>query len=95
MRDPTRGGVAAALNEIARQSQVSLEIDEALISVKPVVAAACEALGLDVLHVANEGKMLIFVAAEAAETALTIIQNSRYGQAAQIIGTARILNPPT
>ena len=89
MRDPTRGGVAAALNEISRQSQVCLEIDEALIPVKPGVAAACEALGLDVLQVANEGKMLIFVAAEAAETALTIIKNSRYGQEAQIIGTAK------
>jgi hydrogenase expression/formation protein HypE len=89
MRDPTRGGVAAALNEIARQSQVCLEIDEALIPVSPGVSAACEALGLDVLQVANEGKMLIFVAPEAAETALTTIRASRYGQAAQIIGTAK------
>ena len=89
MRDPTRGGVAAALNEIARQSQICLEIDEAMIPVSPGVEAACEALGLDVLQVANEGKMLIFVAPEAAETALTIIWNSRYGQDAQIIGTAQ------
>ena len=89
MRDPTRGGAAAALTEIARQSQVCLEINETAIPVKPAVAAACEALGLDVLQVANEGKMLIFVAAEAAETALTIIRNSRYGQDAQIIGTAQ------
>jgi hydrogenase expression/formation protein HypE len=90
MRDPTRGGVAAALNEIARQSQVCLEIDEALIPVTPGVAAACEALGLDILQVANEGKMLIFVAPEAAETALTIIRASRYSQDAQIIGTAKL-----
>jgi hydrogenase expression/formation protein HypE len=89
MRDPTRGGVAAALNEIARQSQVCLEIDEALIPVSPGVSAACEALGLDVLQVANEGKMLIFVAPAAAETALTIIRASRYGQQAQIIGTVK------
>jgi hydrogenase expression/formation protein HypE len=89
MRDPTRGGVAAALNEIARQSQVALEIDEALIPVSPGVSAACEALGLDVLQVANEGKMLIFVAPDAAEAALTIIRASRYGQEAQIIGTAK------
>jgi hydrogenase expression/formation protein HypE len=89
MRDPTRGGVAAALNEIARQSQVALEIDEALIPVTPGVAAACEALGLDVLQVANEGKMLIFVAPEAAETALAIVRASRYGQDAQIIGAAK------
>jgi hydrogenase expression/formation protein HypE len=93
MRDPTRGGVAAALNEIARQSQVALEIDEALIPVSPGVSAACEALGLDVLQVANEGKMLIFVAPEAAETALTIIRASRYGQNAQIIGTAKPTPP--
>ena len=89
MRDPTRGGVAAALNEIAHQSQVALEIDEALIPVSPGVSAACEALGLDVLQVANEGKMLIFVAPEASENALTIIRASRYGQNAQIIGTAK------
>jgi hydrogenase expression/formation protein HypE len=93
MRDPTRGGVAAALNEIGCQSQVCLEIDEALIPVSPGVSAACEALGLDVLQVANEGKMLIFVAPEAAETALAIIRASRYGQEAQIIGTARPTPP--
>ncbi len=62
MRDPTRGGAAAALTEIARQSQVCLEINETAIPVKPAVNAACEALGLDVLQVANEGKMLILVA---------------------------------
>jgi hydrogenase expression/formation protein HypE len=89
MRDPTRGGVASALNEIARQSQVCIEIEEARIPVKPVVAAACEALGMDVLHVANEGKMLIFVAPEAAEKSLDIIRTSRYGQEAQIIGTVK------
>ncbi len=93
MRDPTRGGVAAALNEIARQSQVCLEIEESAIPVKPGVAAACEALGLDVLQVANEGKMLIFVAPEAAATALAIIKASRYGQEAQLIGAA-IPSPP-
>ncbi len=89
MRDPTRGGVAAALNEIARQSEVCLKVDEVAIPVKPGVAAVCEALGLDVLQVANEGKMLIFVAPEAAETALAIIRASRYGQEARIIGTAK------
>jgi hydrogenase expression/formation protein HypE len=93
MRDPTRGGVAAALNEIARQSQVALEVDEALIPVSPGVSAACEALGLDVLQVANEGKMLVFVGPEAAESALTIIRASRYGHAAQIIGTAKPAPP--
>lgn len=89
MRDPTRGGVAAALNEIARQSQVCLAVEEAHIPVKPAVAAICEALGLDVLQVANEGKMLIFVAPEAAGTALNLIRGSRYGEAAQIIGVVQ------
>ena len=112
MRDPTRGGLAAALNEIARQSQVFMEIDEARVPVKPAVAAACEALGLDVFKVANEGKMLIIVAPGDASRALEILQSSRYGQEARIIGavgdgeagrvqvrtligTARILDPPS
>jgi hydrogenase expression/formation protein HypE len=86
MRDPTRGGIAAALNEIARQSQVSVEIEEALVPVRPGVAAACEALGLDVFQVANEGKMLIFVAPEDAARALALVKESRYGRMARLIG---------
>ena len=86
MRDPTRGGIASSLNEIARQSGVSLEIVETLIPVKPAVAAACEALGLDVFQVANEGKMLVIVAPEDASRALELIQESRYGSEARIIG---------
>ncbi|MGA9753700.1 MAG: hydrogenase expression/formation protein HypE, partial [Desulfobaccales bacterium] len=86
MRDPTRGGIAAALNEIARQSQVSMEIIEARVAVQPAVAAACEALGLDVFQVANEGKMLIIVAPEDAAKALFIIRRSPYGEAARVIG---------
>ena len=89
MRDPTRGGIAGSLNEIARQSQVSMEITETLIPVKPAVAAACEALGLDVFKVANEGKMLIIVAPEDASRALDLIQGSRYGAEARIIGEVR------
>jgi len=86
MRDPTRGGIAAALNEIARQSQVFMEIEEAQVPVKPAVAAACEALGLDVFQVANEGKMLIIVAPEDAPRALSLVQQSPYGQEARLIG---------
>ncbi|MFH1594791.1 MAG: hydrogenase expression/formation protein HypE [Pseudomonadota bacterium] len=86
MRDPTRGGIAASLNEIARQSQVSMEIEEAQVPVKPAVAAACEALGLDVFQVANEGKMLIIVAPEDAPRALSLVQQSPYGQEARLIG---------
>jgi hydrogenase expression/formation protein HypE len=86
MRDPTRGGIAAALNEIARQSQAAMEIIESRVPVAPAVAAACEALGLDVLQVANEGKMLIIVAPEDASKALFIIRRSPYGEAARVIG---------
>ncbi len=86
MRDPTRGGIAASLNEIAHQSGVSIVIEETAIPVKPAVAAACEALGLDVLQVANEGKMILVVAPEDADRALEIVRNSRYGEDAAIIG---------
>jgi hydrogenase expression/formation protein HypE len=86
MRDPTRGGIAGSLNEIARQSKVSITVEEALIPVKPAVAAACEALGLEVFKVANEGKMLIIVAPEDASRTLDLVRGSRYGAEAQIIG---------
>lgn len=86
MRDPTRGGVASSLNEIARQSGVSIRIDDTAIPVNPSVAAACEALGLDVLQTANEGKMIIIVSPEDAERALEIIRSKRYGENAAIIG---------
>lgn len=86
MRDPTRGGIAAALNEMARQSQVAIEIIEARVPVRPAVAAACEALGLDPFQVANEGKMLIAVPAAEADEALALVRQSPYGEEAQIIG---------
>jgi hydrogenase expression/formation protein HypE len=89
MRDPTRGGLAAALNEIARQSQVGLELWEEEIPVPPGVAAACDALGLEVLNLANEGIMLIFVAPEGAFRALELVKSSPYGREARIIGRAR------
>ncbi len=93
MRDPTRGGVAAALNEIARQSQVAIEIDEARVPVKPGVAAACEALGLDPFQVANEGKMLIMVAEKEAARALARTRRSPYGQDAVVIGEVKAYPP--
>jgi len=89
MRDPTRGGLAAALNEIARQSRVTMEIMEDRVPVAPAVAAACEALGLDVFQVANEGKMLILVHPKDAAKALFIIRRSPYGEAARVIGRVR------
>ncbi len=87
LRDPTRGGVAATLNEIAEQSQTAIEIEEERLPVQPAVAAACEALGLDPLTVANEGKMVVIVPPAAADQALAVIRGSRYGANAVRIGT--------
>ena len=87
LRDPTRGGLAATLNEIAAQSQTAIEIQEEQIPVQPAVAAACEALGLDPLTVANEGKMVVIVPPAEVDRALAIIRKSRYGQGAVAIGT--------
>ena len=89
LRDPTRGGLAATLNEIAGQSQVAIEIQEERVPVQPAVTAACEALGLDPLTVANEGKMVVVVAPDDASQALQVIRASRYGQGAQIIGAVK------
>jgi len=74
LRDPTRGGVATTLKEIARQSDVAIVLDEAALPVSPAVAGACAILGLDPLFVANEGKLLACVAPEAAEAALAIMR---------------------
>ncbi len=86
LRDPTRGGVASTLNEIAFQSQVCITLDETAIPVKPTVQAACEMLGFDPLYVANEGKLLAIVANEDAHTILRVMHASPYGREAAIIG---------
>ena len=86
MRDPTRGGVAASLNEIAAQSGVGIVLTEAAIPVKEEVRSACEILGLDPLYVANEGKLLVFVPSEHASGVLERIQQNQHGRDAQIIG---------
>lgn len=86
LRDPTRGGVAAALNELATLATTGVEIDEAAIPVQPAVAAACEILGLDPLVVANEGKLLAVVPAAAAEAALAALRAHAYGTRATVIG---------
>ncbi|WP_424360304.1 hydrogenase expression/formation protein HypE [Methylocystis parvus] len=88
MRDPTRGGLAATLNEIAQQSSVGFRLDEAAIPVKPEVAAACELLGLDPLNVANEGKLVAVAAPEAADALLDAMRAHPLGQAAALIGVA-------
>ena len=88
MRDPTRGGLAATLNEIAHQSGVGFAIEEEAIPVRPEVAAACELLGLDPLYVANEGKLVAIVAPEAAEALLAAMRAHPLGRDAAIIGQA-------
>ena len=85
MRDATRGGVASALNELARASNVAVLVDEAAVPVKAGVAGACELLGIDPMYVANEGKLVAFVAPEAADAALTALRTvPGCDQAAQI-----------
>ena len=74
MRDATRGGVATVLNELARSSGVAILVQEARIPVKPEVAGACEILGIDPMYVANEGKLVAFVAPGAAEAALAALR---------------------
>ncbi len=86
LRDPTRGGVATTLKEIARQSQVDITLQEATLPIASAVASACTILGLDPLFVANEGKLLAFVAAETAEQALAILKSHEFGRQAAIIG---------
>jgi hydrogenase expression/formation protein HypE len=87
LRDPTRGGLATTLNEIARQSGVGMNLEEAAIPVLPQVDAACELLGLDPLYVANEGKLVAVVAAEAADAVLAAMRAHPLGAAAARIGT--------
>ncbi|TPQ28217.1 hydrogenase expression/formation protein HypE [Methylomonas koyamae] len=86
LRDPTRGGLAAVLNELAGQSGVGIVIDEARIPVKAQVKAACEILGLDPLYVANEGKLVCICDADAAETLLATMRRHPLGRDAAIIG---------
>jgi hydrogenase expression/formation protein HypE len=86
MRDPTRGGLATTLNEIASQSKVSIRIYEDKIPVKEAVRSACEMLGLDPLYVANEGKLVAFVSPESAESVLQAMKHNHYGAESDIIG---------
>ena len=86
MRDPTRGGVAATLNELAQSSKVGIRIIEKSIPVLPAVASACGLLGLDPLHVANEGKLIASVAPASAEHILAAMQSHPLGKSASIIG---------
>jgi hydrogenase expression/formation protein HypE len=86
MRDPTRGGLAATLNEIADQSGVGIHLQEAAIPVRPEVEAACELLGLDPLNIANEGKLIAICAAEDADRLLAAMRAHPLGVQAAVIG---------
>jgi hydrogenase expression/formation protein HypE len=86
MRDPTRGGLASTLNEIASSSGVGVEIDETALPVHAEVQSACEILGLDPVYVANEGKVVLFVAPEADEQALAVLRAHPLGREAARIG---------
>ncbi|MEI8032632.1 MAG: hydrogenase expression/formation protein HypE [Chlorobiaceae bacterium] len=87
MRDPTRGGVAATLNELASSSGRGIEIEESAIPVKGEVRGACELLGIDPLHVANEGKLIVAVPAREAERAVEVMRMTEEGRDAVIIGS--------
>lgn len=87
LRDPTRGGLAASLNEIALSSKCGIEIDDSLIPVQPIVQSACEILGLDPLLVANEGKLVCIVPQQDVAKALSAIKSSTHGSNAAVIGT--------
>jgi hydrogenase expression/formation protein HypE len=86
LRDATRGGLAAALNELAAASNVGIVIDERKVPVRPAVQAACEMLGFDPLYVANEGKCVAFVPAASAEAVLAAMRAHPLGAEAVIIG---------
>ena len=86
LRDPTRGGVGTALNEIAEKSEIGIKIYEEKIPLKTAVIGACELLGFDPLYLANEGKLMAFVAAEHAAAVLAAMQANPYGKEAAIIG---------
>ena len=89
MRDPTRGGVATTLNEIAKQSQVGIELWEEKLPFKESVLGAAELLGIDPLYLANEGKVIVIVPKEEAEKVLAIMQAHPYGKEAVIIGEVK------
>ncbi len=92
MRDPTRGGLSSALNEIAAQSKVGIELDESAIQVREEVKGACEMLGLDPLYVANEGKLIAIVDPGVADRVLAAMRSHRFGGQAQMIGKVTAKN---
>jgi hydrogenase expression/formation protein HypE len=86
LRDPTRGGLATALNELAQQSELGIVLDEAALPLRPAVVGACEILGIDPLYVANEGKLVAVVASEVADRALASLRAHPLGVEARLVG---------
>ena len=95
LRDPTRGGVASALNEIAASARVGIVLDESKIPMDEDVRGACEMLGLDPLYVANEGKCLMIVSPDRAGAALRAAREHPLGGRAEIIGEVVEAHPGT
>jgi hydrogenase expression/formation protein HypE len=95
MRDPTRGGLSSALNELAAASQVGVELDERAIPIKDAVRGACEILGLDPLYVANEGKLIAIVAPEAADRLVEVMRQHPLGRDSAVIGSIVAAHPGT
>jgi len=93
LRDPTRGGVATALNEVALQSGVSIHLFEENLPVNNSTSAACDILGLDPLYVANEGKCLVIVPEDDCERVLDAMKGQKYGKASRVIGEVNEDNP--
>jgi hydrogenase expression/formation protein HypE len=93
LRDPTRGGLATTLNELALKSRTGIEVEEASVPVRAAVRGACELLGLDPFYVANEGKLIAVVAPEAAEMALAALRAHEYGRRAAVIGHVTDAHP--
>lgn len=86
LRDPTRGGLASTLNEFAQASKVTIEVDEEKVPIKDEVLGACEMLGFDPFHLANEGKLVAIIAPEDGDKVLEAMRCNKYGQEAQVIG---------
>ena len=86
MRDPTRGGLVTALNDFAVQSNTGIEVDEEAVPVNSAVLAACELLGLEPMHIANEGKLVAVVPAEDAGRIIGAMKEDKYGTGAVAIG---------
>jgi hydrogenase expression/formation protein HypE len=89
LRDPTRGGVAAVLHELAESASAQVVVDERAVPASPAVRGACGLLGLDPLHVANEGKLVAVVAPEGADAALACLRSHELGREAAVIGEVR------